>query len=96
MRWVAGASSSGALIGTIYGLIRPDPFDSRLLWLAGIALIGILATWWSTETQVACRDDIIAAMPKPRALVRATIEEMEEQAAREAGLPHIADGSRQR
>lgn len=96
MRWVAGASSSGALLATIYGLVKDQPYRPGYIWAAGIAMIGILATWWSVETQVACRDDIIAAMPKARTLVRATLEEMEAEAAREAGLPQIAGGERTR
>jgi len=96
MRWVAGASSSGAFVGTIYGLVKEQPFDSRYLWLAGIALIGILATWTAVETQLACRDDILARMPSARSLVRATMQELEAEAAREAGLPQIAGGERTR
>jgi len=61
-----------------------------------LTLTAILLTWASIETQVACKDEILARMPSARSLVRATMQEMEEQAAKEAGLPHIAGGERTR
>lgn len=96
LRWVAGASSIGAVLGGAYGLVKEQPFATAFIWLATLTYIAILATWASVETNCANADRIIAAMPRPRTLVRATIEEMEEQAARDAGLPQIADGQRTR
>jgi len=96
MRWVAGASSSGAFISCIYGLIRPQPFASDYLWLAGISLLGILLTWVVVETLVACKDEVIAKMPKAHQIVAATLREKEKQDALDAGLPYIAGGERTR
>jgi len=96
MRWVAGASSSGAFLGMIYGLVKENPFDSRYLWSAGIALIAILSTWVVVETLVACKDEVIAKMPKAHQIVAATLREKEKQDALDAGLPYIAGGERTR
>lgn len=96
LRWVALASSSGAICGVIYGLRREPAFSDNMLWLAAISQIAILSTWAVVESMVACKDEILAAMPAPRSIVRATLEEIEEQAARDAGLPQIADGQRTR
>lgn len=96
LRWVAGASSIGAVLGGAYGLVKEQPFATAFIWLAVLTYIAILATWASVETNCANADRIIAAMPKPRSIVRACLQEFEDEAAREAGLPQIAGGERTR
>lgn len=96
LRWVAVASSSGAVAGVVYGLRKEHPFGDTALWLAFNAWLALMSLWLFTEVAVSCTDRVVAAMPKARTLVRATLEEMEEQAARDAGLPQIADGQRTR
>jgi hypothetical protein len=96
LRWAAGISTTAASLATVYGLVRTKPFAGDYIWLAAISLIAIVSTWLVVETIVGCKDELLKALPAPRSLVRATIQEMEEQAVTDAGLPHIADGQRQR
>ena len=96
LRWAAGISTTAAGLATVYGLVKPQPFATDYIWLATISLIAILSTWLVVETIVSCKDDLIKALPSPRTLVRATIQEMEEQAALDADLPQTVDGQRLR
>ena len=96
MRWVAGASSSGAVLSGAYGLVKDQPFATEAIWLATLTYIAILATWAVVETMVACTDQVIASLPKAHQIVAATLQEKEKQDALDAGLPYIADGQRTR
>jgi hypothetical protein len=100
LRWSAGIASVAAFFATIYGLVKEEPFATDNIWLATVSLIAIVATWLVVETLVSCKDEIIKAIPEARTLVRATIEEYEEQAALRAelnsDLPQIVGGERLR
>ena len=96
LRWSAGIASGAAFFAAIYGLVKEEPFASSYIWLAAISLIAIVSTWLVVETIVGCKDELIKASPSPRALVRATIQEVEEQAALDAELPQIVGGERLR
>ena len=96
LRWFAGVAAVAAFFATIYGLVKEQPFASDYIWLAALSLIAIVSLWLVVETLVSCKDEIIKVMPFPRVMVRATIQEMEEQAALDAELPQIVGGERLR
>ena len=96
LRWVAGGSVPVALSFILVGLLKQRPFDHADIWRGSYCWLLILGIWLVVETVIGCADRNLAAQPKPYHIVAATIAAMEEEAARDAGLPLIADGERRR
>ena len=93
LRWAAGVAGIGVAAIVVALALNAD---GTLLLLVTLVVIAVLALWLTVEVSVANTDRVIAAMPKAHHIVAATIREYEAEAAREAGLPQIADGQRTR
>ena len=96
LRWILAGSVGAAMAADVYGLLSGDPWAGQDIWRAVICLLIIASLWAAVEVMILCTRLIIATLPDAHHVVAATLQELAEDAASEAGLPHIAGGERTR
>lgn len=90
-------------VAVVYGLADNAEVDIANIWrgltllilaLGFLAVIEVVAAWG--QEILAGQARVICAQPKARQLVAATLQELEAEAAQEAGVPRIVGGERLR